>query len=78
MNKFVSKYGQILLPLITPYGEGEEVNYEAYTELIHYLIEKDLCDSLIFQQMQISADRHLRYCKLFCQITHKHFFLFMQ
>ena len=47
MNKFVSKYGQILLPLITPYGEGEEVNYEAYTELIHYLIEKDLCDSLI-------------------------------
>ena len=39
MNKFVSKYGQILLPLITPYGEGEEVNYEAYTELIHYLIE---------------------------------------
>ena len=27
MNKFVSKYGQILLPLITPYGEGEEVNY---------------------------------------------------
>lgn len=29
------------------YGEGEEVNYEAYTELIHYLIEKDLCDSLI-------------------------------
>jgi 4-hydroxy-tetrahydrodipicolinate synthase len=47
MNKFVEKYGQILLPLITPYDEQENVNYEQYTKLINYLIENDLCDSLI-------------------------------
>lgn len=47
MNKFVEKYGQILLPLITPYDEKEEVDYGAYEKLIEYLIENDLCDSLI-------------------------------
>lgn len=47
MNKFVEKYGQILLPLITPYGEKEEVDYAAYEKLIDYLIENDLCDSLV-------------------------------
>lgn len=44
---FEEKYGQILLPLITPYDENEEVNYENYAKLIDYVIEKDLCDSLI-------------------------------
>lgn len=44
---FKEKYGQILLPLITPYGENEEVNYDTYAELIEYLIEKDLCDTFI-------------------------------
>ena len=32
---FKEKYGQILLPLITPYGENEEVNYDTYEELIN-------------------------------------------
>jgi 4-hydroxy-tetrahydrodipicolinate synthase len=44
---FIMKYGKILLPLITPYKADEEVDYAAYTELINYVIEKDLCDSLI-------------------------------
>lgn len=44
---FLEKYGQILLPLITPYNEKEEVAYDKYEELIHYLIENDLCDSFI-------------------------------
>lgn len=44
---FQEKYGQILLPLITPYKENEEVDYERYGELIEYLIQNDLCDSLI-------------------------------
>lgn len=44
---FQKKYGKILLPLITPYGENEEIDYEKYAELIEYLIEKDLCDSFI-------------------------------
>ena len=47
MNKFVEKYGKILLPLITPYDEKEEVNYETYAELIKYLEKNDLCDSFI-------------------------------
>lgn len=47
MNSFVQKYGQILLPLITPYNEDESVHYERYAELIEYVVEKDLCDSLI-------------------------------
>ncbi|MCI2056929.1 MAG: 4-hydroxy-tetrahydrodipicolinate synthase [Oscillibacter sp.] len=47
MNKFVTKYGQILLPLITPYDENENVAYDKYAELINYVITNDLCDSLI-------------------------------
>lgn len=44
---FKEKYGQILLPLITPYDENEDVNYDTYEELINYLIKEDMCDSLI-------------------------------
>ena len=41
------KFGKILLPLITPYKENEEVDYDAYGELIEYLIEQDMCDTFI-------------------------------
>ena len=44
---FKEKYGQILLPMITPYDENENVKYDTYEELIEYLIKEDLCDSLI-------------------------------
>lgn len=44
---FTEKYGKILLPLITPYDENEEVNYDRYAELIEYLIQNDMCDSFI-------------------------------
>ncbi len=47
MNKFVAKYGQILLPLITPYDDNEDVSYSTYAELINYLEKNDLCDSFI-------------------------------
>lgn len=46
-NEFTQKYGQILCPLVTPYDANEEVNYKAYEDLIEYLIQNDLCDSLI-------------------------------
>ncbi len=46
-KEFTDKYGKILLPLVTPYDENEEVNYSTYAELIEYLIKNDLCDSLI-------------------------------
>lgn len=45
--EFTKRYGQILCPMVTPYGADEEVNYEVYEELAEYLIENDLCDSLI-------------------------------
>lgn len=45
--KFEEKYGKILLPLITPYNEKEEVDYAQYEKLINYVIENDVCDSLI-------------------------------
>lgn len=47
MNSFVKQYGQILLPLITPYDDQENIDYGKYAELIEYLIQNDLCDSLI-------------------------------
>ena len=47
MNKFVAKYGRILVPLITPYGEYEEVDYVQYEKLIDYIITNKLGDSLI-------------------------------
>ena len=47
MNKFVAKYGRSLVPLITPYGENEEVDYVQYEKLIDYIITNKLGDSLI-------------------------------
>ncbi len=44
---FTEKYGKILLPLITPYNENEEVDYNQYAQLIEYLIKNDMCDSFI-------------------------------
>ena len=46
-KEFTEKYGKILLPLVTPYDENEEIMYDRYAELIEYLIQNDLCDSLI-------------------------------
>lgn len=44
---FNEKYGKIFIPMITPYDENEDVNYDKYAELVDYLITKDLCDTLI-------------------------------
>ncbi len=41
------KLGKVLLPLVTPYGKGEEVDYDTYAKLIEYLIKNDLCDTFI-------------------------------
>ena len=41
-EEFKKKYGQILLPLVTPYNENEEVSYASYRQLITYLIKNDL------------------------------------
>ncbi len=44
---FTETYGKILCPVLTPYDEKEEVDYDRYAQLIEYLIANDLCDSLI-------------------------------
>ena len=46
-KEFLAKYGRILTPLVTPFKAGEEVDYDAYEKLINYLIDNDLCDSVI-------------------------------
>jgi 4-hydroxy-tetrahydrodipicolinate synthase len=46
-KEFLCKYGKILLPLVTPFGNEEEVNYPVYEELIEYLIKNNACDSFV-------------------------------
>lgn len=46
-NEFSQKYGKVLVPVLTPYHSDEEVNYDAYAQLIQYLIQTDSCDSII-------------------------------
>ncbi|AEE91934.1 Dihydrodipicolinate synthase [Tepidanaerobacter acetatoxydans Re1] len=43
----MNKYGRILLPFITPFGKNEEVNYQAFEELLNYAIERDYLDTVI-------------------------------
>lgn len=40
-------FGKVLLPIITPFKENEEVDYEVFKELLNYLIENDCFDTLI-------------------------------
>lgn len=46
-NEFSQKYGKVLVPVLTPYHSDEEVNYDAYAQLIQYLIQTGSCDSII-------------------------------
>lgn len=46
-KEFTAKYGKVLVPVLTPYLDNEEVNYDAYRDLINYLIDNKLCDSII-------------------------------
>lgn len=43
----MNKFGRVLLPFVTPFDEKEEVNYEAFVELIDYAIKKDFLDTVI-------------------------------
>ena len=38
MNKFVANMEGSQVPLITPYGENEEVDYVQYEKLIDYIV----------------------------------------
>ena len=43
----MNKFGKILLPLITPFDNNEEVNYSAFKQLINYVIDKNFCDTIV-------------------------------
>jgi 4-hydroxy-tetrahydrodipicolinate synthase len=43
----MNKFGRVLLPFVTPFHKNEDVNYEAFAELIEYAIKKDYLDSVI-------------------------------
>lgn len=42
-----NKFGRILLPIITPFHENEEVNYECFAQLVKYLLDRNRFDTLI-------------------------------
>jgi len=42
-----TRFGRILLPIVTPFDENEEVDYGVFEELIGYLLENDCFDTLI-------------------------------
>jgi 4-hydroxy-tetrahydrodipicolinate synthase len=43
----MNKFGNVLIPLVTPFDEKEEVNYSVFEGLIDYVIERDFCDTII-------------------------------
>jgi len=43
----MNKFGRVLLPFVTPFHKNEDVNYEAFAELIEYAIKKDFLDTVI-------------------------------
>lgn len=42
-----SLYGSVLLPIVTPFDEDQQVDHARLTNLVSYLIENDKCDALI-------------------------------
>jgi len=48
MKEFTKRFGKIIIPALTPYeGENQDVAYDKYAELVEYLIEKDMCDTIL-------------------------------
>lgn len=47
MNTSNKGLGRISIPLVTPFGEDEQVNYKVFEKLIDYVIANDMGDSII-------------------------------
>ena len=47
MRALLDKLGRVLLPLLTPFDDHDELNTQALTDLVNFVIEKDYADSLI-------------------------------
>lgn len=46
-TKFLSKFGRVLVPLVTPFKENDEVDFKKAQELSDRVIKENNCDSLI-------------------------------
>ena len=47
MNTLAEIMGRVSVPLVTPFREDEEVNYEALGQLVEFVIARGFCDSII-------------------------------
>jgi len=47
MQVLLNKLGRVLLPLLTPFDDQDQVNTQAMADLVDFVIEKDYADSLI-------------------------------
>lgn len=47
MNTSNKGFGRVSIPLVTPFDENENVNYSVYEQLIDYVIENRMTDSVV-------------------------------
>ena len=47
MNTENMGFGRVSIPIVTPFTADEEVNHDVYAQLIDYVIENDMADSVI-------------------------------
>jgi 4-hydroxy-tetrahydrodipicolinate synthase len=47
MQVLLEKLGRVLLPLLTPFDDQDQVNTQALADLVNFIIEKGYADSLI-------------------------------
>lgn len=43
----VNDFGRIILPVITPFKENEEVDYDVFVELLNYLFDNNCFDTIV-------------------------------
>jgi len=47
MQVLMDKLGKVLLPLLTPFNDQDQVNTQALADLVEYVVQKEYADSLI-------------------------------
>ena len=47
MSNLAEIMGRVSVPLVTPFKDNEDVNFEALAELVEFVIQKNFCDSII-------------------------------
>lgn len=47
MKNLAEIMGRVSVPLVTPFHQNEDVNYDALAQLVEFVIARDYCDSII-------------------------------